>query len=125
MDLQDGTALSKTCGKVAKINSIQMLSQMARALAMEEHLADLICLTLLTRTSSLVTTGPDTAVEVGTEVVVVAIITVVLVEVDMEALDRAISLLLVTLDFLTVSLPPVAAQPELMILLATLKIPLR
>jgi hypothetical protein len=125
MDLQDGTALSKTCGKVAKINSIQMLSQMARALPMEEHLADLICLTLLTRTSSLVTTVPDTAVEVGTEVVVVAIITVVLVEVDMEALDRAISLLLVTLDFLTVSLPPVAAQPELMILLATLKIPLR
>jgi hypothetical protein len=110
MDLQDGMALSKTCGKPAKINSIQMLSQMARALPMEEeHLAGLICLTLLTRTISLVTTGPDTAVEVGTGVVVVAIIMVVLVEVDTEALDRVISLLLVTLGFLTVSRPPVAA----------------
>ena len=112
MDLQDGMALNKTCGKPAKINSIQMLSQMARALPMEEeHLAGLICLTLLTRTISLVTTGPDTAVEVGTEVVVVvvAIIMVVPVEVDMEALDKAISLLLVTLDFLTASRPPVAA----------------
>jgi ABC-type enterobactin transport system permease subunit len=110
MDLQDGMALSKTCGKPAKINSIPMLSQMAQALPMEEeHLADLICLTLLTRTIRLVTMGPDTAVEVGIEVVVVAIITVVPVEVDMEALDRVISLLLVTLVFLTVSRPPVAA----------------
>jgi hypothetical protein len=41
--------------------------------------------------------------------VVVAIIMVVLVEVDTEALDRVISLLLVTLGFLTVSRPPVAA----------------
>src|ERR1700761_7905814 len=41
-----------TCGMEAKINSIQMLSQMARALPTERHLAGLICLlTLLTRTS--------------------------------------------------------------------------
>lgn len=126
MDLQDGMALSKTCGKAAKINSIQMLSQMAQALPMEEeHLAGLICLTLLTWTISLVTMGPDTAVVVGIEVGVVAIIMAVLVEMDMEALDKVISLILVTLDFLTVSLPSVAAQPELMVLLATLGIPLR
>jgi hypothetical protein len=61
------------------------------------------------------------AVEVGTEVVVVAIITAVPVEVDMEALDKVTSLLLVTLDFLTASLPPVVAQPELMVPPAKLK----
>lgn len=43
-------ALSRTCG-VAKINSIQMLSRMARVLHMEGHLAGLICLTTLTVTS--------------------------------------------------------------------------
>lgn len=74
-------APNRTCGKAAKINSIQMLSQMARALHTEGHLAGLICLTLLTRAFSLVTTGLDMAVEVFVVVAVGAF----------RALDEAVS----------------------------------
>jgi hypothetical protein len=58
------------------------------------------------------------AVEVGIVVVVVAIIKVVPVEVDMQALDKVISFLMVTLDFLTASLVPVVPRPNPMELLA-------
>lgn len=64
------------------------------------------------------------AVEVGTEVVAVATTMVVPVEVGMQALGRAISLLLVTLDFLTAILALVMPQSDLMKSPATLKIPL-
>ena len=75
--LGDGTAPRTICGMEAKINSIQMLSQMvwARSMGPPLDLADLICLnpteiTSLTKTSPMGTMARATAEAASAAVVV-------------------------------------------------------